>query len=79
MLANAIARVYQDHREQPMFKRPGVEVEIIDRAQPGLRPVRPNKPLNLAIGALAGMLFGTGGGAARIGFESWKKRRREIP
>jgi len=79
MLANAIARVYQDHREQPMFKRPGLEVEIIDRAQPGLRPVRPNKPLNLAIGALAGMLFGTAGGAARIGFESWQKRRRETP
>jgi uncharacterized protein involved in exopolysaccharide biosynthesis len=79
MLANAIARAYQNHREQQTSESAGsrpVRVEIMDRAVPGLRPVRPNKPANLAIGALAGMLFGTGGGAARIGFESRKKRRR---
>lgn len=43
-------------------------VEIIDRAVPGLRPVRPNKPLNLACGAFGGMLLAllVGGGAALI-------------
>ena len=39
------------------------QVTIIDTAVPGRRPVRPNKPLNLAIGALAGLLFGTAAGA----------------
>ena len=40
-----------------------VQVVIIDSATPGIRPVRPNKPLNLAIGALAGLLLGTAAGA----------------
>ncbi len=33
-------------------------VDIIDRALPGMRPVRPNKPLFIAIGAVAGLLLG---------------------
>ena len=41
-------------------------VEIIDRAQPGLRPVRPNRYLNLFLGAVGGLGLGLliGGGAA---------------
>jgi capsular exopolysaccharide synthesis family protein len=35
-------------------------VEIIDRAQPGLRPVRPNKPLNIALGIIIGLVVGVG-------------------
>jgi uncharacterized protein involved in exopolysaccharide biosynthesis len=31
-------------------------VELVDRAEPGLRPVRPNVPVNLAIGILLGGL-----------------------
>ena len=40
--------------------------EIIDRAQPGIRPVRPNKPMNLFIGASAGIILAlvVGGAAA---------------
>ncbi|MSU57827.1 MAG: hypothetical protein EXS35_06535 [Pedosphaera sp.] len=43
-------------------------VEIIDRAVPGLRPVQPNKPLNLFLGACGGLLLALmiGGGAAWI-------------
>ena len=33
-------------------------VEIIDRALPGLTPVRPNKPLFIAAGGVAGLLLG---------------------
>jgi len=42
--------------------------EIIDRAQPGIRPVRPNKPMNLFIGACAGIILALviGGGAAWV-------------
>ena len=35
-------------------------VETIDRAEPGLRPVKPRKGLNIALGAIAGLLLGVG-------------------
>jgi len=35
-------------------------VEIVDRAIPGLRPVRPNKPLNIALGIIIGLVVGVG-------------------
>jgi capsular polysaccharide biosynthesis protein len=62
VIANELARVYQnhfEHSESATASFPQVKVEIVDLASPGLRPVRPNKPLNLAIGALAGLLLGT--------------------
>ncbi len=77
-IANKIAQAYTGHRnEQSVSGKPGsssVHVEITDRAVPGLRPVRPNKPLNLAIGALAGLLLGTAAGAAVVRFSLRKKR-----
>lgn len=35
-------------------------VEIIDTAQPGVKPVRPNKPLNIALGIIIGLVVGVG-------------------
>ncbi len=35
-------------------------VEIVDRAVPGDRPVRPNKPLNIALGVIIGLVVGVG-------------------
>src|SRR5947209_5216770 len=35
-------------------------VEIIDTAKPGARPVRPNKPLNIALGIIIGLVVGVG-------------------
>ncbi|HUR44688.1 MAG TPA: polysaccharide biosynthesis tyrosine autokinase, partial [Candidatus Saccharimonadales bacterium] len=35
-------------------------VQIIDRAEPGLRPVRPNKILNIALGVIFGLAIGVG-------------------
>jgi len=35
-------------------------VEIVDRAVPGLHPVRPNKPLNIALGIIIGLVVGVG-------------------
>ncbi len=35
-------------------------VEIVDTAQPGLRPVRPNKPVNIALGVVIGLVVGIG-------------------
>jgi uncharacterized protein involved in exopolysaccharide biosynthesis len=48
-------------------------IRIVDPAVPPLRPSRPNKPLNLALGALVGILLGTmaGGVGAKlvVGFD----------
>ncbi|HVM48570.1 MAG TPA: polysaccharide biosynthesis tyrosine autokinase [Candidatus Acidoferrum sp.] len=35
-------------------------VEIVDTAKPGIRPVRPNKPLNIALGIIIGLVVGVG-------------------
>ena len=55
-LANRIVEAYQAFGA---MQTPKIEAEVIDRAVPGLRPVRPNKPLNIGIGILAGGLFGS--------------------
>jgi succinoglycan biosynthesis transport protein ExoP len=64
-LANEIAQAYKDHNSLGPL-----QVEIIDRAVPGRRPVRPNKPLNLAVGALLGLVLGVAVGAALAGFRA---------
>ncbi|MBI3414089.1 MAG: polysaccharide biosynthesis tyrosine autokinase [Verrucomicrobia bacterium] len=35
-------------------------VMVIDKAEPGVRPVRPNIPLNIALGVIVGLLVGVG-------------------
>ncbi|MDB6111145.1 MAG: ywqD 2 [Pedosphaera sp.] len=35
-------------------------VEIIDSAEPSIHPVRPNKPLNIALGIIIGLVVGVG-------------------
>jgi polysaccharide biosynthesis transport protein len=35
-------------------------VEVVDQAEPGFRPVRPNKPLNIALGIVVGLVVGIG-------------------
>jgi serine/threonine protein kinase len=68
-IANQIAEVYQKHCSGAEASTSGLlPVVIIDPALPALRPVRPNKPVNLAIGALAGLLLGTATGAGVAGF-----------
>jgi capsular polysaccharide biosynthesis protein len=51
------------------------EVEIVDLAEPGAAPVKPNKVLNITIGAIAGVFFGTVAGsiAALI---TWRRGKR---
>ena len=65
-LANAVAKAYQDYRvnlerQVPAngLKIPPVSSVIItDPAYPSNDPVRPNKPLNLLLGAIAGLFLG---------------------
>jgi uncharacterized protein involved in exopolysaccharide biosynthesis len=56
-IANAIAEAYQQYSVDK--KHTAGAVEIVDRAEPGRFPVKPNKPLNIALGAAAGVVFGT--------------------
>ena len=48
-IANSIAEVYQISSLAAKGPNAGSAVQIIDRAEPGMRPVRPNKPLTIGI------------------------------
>lgn len=50
-LANAIAESYRSHRTAN-------RVAIVDTADPGTRPVRPNVPVNLAVGGVCSLVLG---------------------
>jgi uncharacterized protein involved in exopolysaccharide biosynthesis len=71
-IANAVAESYRDFRVLSVGKTVGRVpkdslVQITDRAQPGLVPVRPNKPLNICLGAVAGAFLGlVAGGIAAL-------------
>jgi len=66
-IANEIAQAYQNRDTRGSFR-----VEIVDRAWPALKPIRPNKPLNLALGALVGLVLGTAAGA---GWNAYRARK----
>jgi capsular polysaccharide biosynthesis protein len=68
-LANAIAVTYREYRSSAF------SVEIVDRAFPGVRPVRPNKPANIAFGVGGGMLLALAVGAGMAGIVAWLGRR----
>ena len=53
---------------------PMMPVEIVDRAVPGLRPVRPNKPLNICLGVIGGMFLASVAGAAMAGLAALIRR-----
>jgi capsular polysaccharide biosynthesis protein len=55
-LANAVAESYQEYALEKKY--PAGAVEIVDRAEPARQPCKPNKPLNIALGAVAGIVLG---------------------
>ena len=68
-LANAIVDTYREARSSAF------SIEIVDKAVPGLRPVRPNKRLNIAQGILGGLLLALVAGAGIAGLAAWLGRR----
>ena len=54
--------------EEPLLR--SIPVEIVDKAMPGTRPVRPNKPLNLFLGTVGGAVLAVvvGAVAALVAF-----------
>jgi capsular polysaccharide biosynthesis protein len=72
-IANEIALDYQIHNRQAEPGTHPLQVEIIDRASAAIRPIRPNKPLNLFLAAIAGLVLGTVAGAVSTGLRSRTK------
>ena len=68
-LANAIAQSYREYRSHL------APADIVDMAVPGLRPVRPNKPLNIALGVVGGALLAVTAGAGMAALAAWIGRR----
>lgn len=68
-LANAVVDTYREARSSAF------SIEIVDKAVPGLRPLRPNKPLNIALGILGGLLLALVAGAGIAGIAAWLGRR----
>lgn len=85
-IANAIAKSYQDYRTKSQVGKLDAQipifpaVEIVDTAKPGLTPVRPNKPLNIVLGAGFGILLASAvGGIAALIALLIRKRTHKIP
>jgi uncharacterized protein involved in exopolysaccharide biosynthesis len=70
-IANAIAEAYQQYAVKNNYP-PGA-VQIVDRAEPGRFPVKPNKSLNIGLGAVAGTILGALAAAIAGLFASRKK------
>jgi capsular polysaccharide biosynthesis protein len=75
-IANEITRVFLEHHrsiEAAGSSANAFSLEIIDQATPSFRPVHPNKPLNIALGCLGGLVLGAAAGAARVRLQGRKK------
>jgi capsular polysaccharide biosynthesis protein/tRNA A-37 threonylcarbamoyl transferase component Bud32 len=75
-IANEIALAYRTHHISVEAAGSGANsfrVVLVDRAVPGLRASSPNKPLNVALGALGGLVLGTAAGAARVRSQGRRK------
>ena len=77
-IANSIAEVYRDHINAPgsaALIASGPRVEILDFAVPGVRPVRPNRPLNITLGVMIGLVLGllVGAGTWWLGLQVGNK------
>ncbi len=71
-LANAISEAYCSHvaSEAATSGATPFKVEFLERASPGLRPVRPNRAMNLLVSAFAGVVLGMTTGAV---WRSWRR------
>jgi len=77
-VANAIVRAYTDYAAA---KSNAMQVQILDSAHPAIRPVRPNKPLNIALGVVVGVVLGLGVGGLGgwVAFLLLRKKHASTP
>ena len=90
-LANAVAQNYRDYNRELLqsyetnpptgnlvsaMEPPLFQAEIVDRATPPLKPARPNKPLNICLGGVAGFILGMFAFLLTLAI-GWKSRKKE--
>ena len=76
-IANSLALAYLEHWSHAAPEASGssgVRVDLLDHAVPGKSPIRPNKPLNIALGVVIGLVMGllVGAGAWWVGLQAGK-------
>ncbi len=72
-IANGVAEAYRETRGR-LRDTDHLEAVIVDSAEPGLRPIRPNVPLNVFVALLVGLPLGVFAGVAW-----WWHLRRSPP
>jgi uncharacterized protein involved in exopolysaccharide biosynthesis len=75
-IANAVAEAYRDI---PLPSGQVVHTEIIEKAVPNPKPARPNKPVNIAVGGILGLLAGSSAGLIVVWLVSWRARKKAMP
>jgi uncharacterized protein involved in exopolysaccharide biosynthesis len=83
-IANAITDCYNDYCRDVQKRAESdhstvtvPRIEIVDRATPQLEPAKPNKTLNIVLGALAGVVLGSLVGGISAYVASWLGRQRQ--
>ena len=72
-LANAVVAAYTGYNASVHSP---LKVQLLDSAVPAVRPARPNKPLNILLGVVIGMIAGAGTGCfSGILFAKWWRRK----
>ncbi|HEV2694921.1 MAG TPA: hypothetical protein VG347_18655 [Verrucomicrobiae bacterium] len=80
-IANGIATAYRDYREESRIESGSAMpqralVQITDRAEPGIKPVRPNKTTDVVMGAIWGIVLASViGGVSVLVVLGLRKRR----
>ena len=77
-VANAVARAYVVHTTEPAAQSGKAVAEIIDPAVASIRPARPNKPLNIALGMVIGAALGALAGGLVFVLQRRLGRRKAI-
>jgi capsular polysaccharide biosynthesis protein len=74
-----LAAKIEAEKLEARIPKPGL-VEIVREARPGNSPVRPNKPLNIILGAMAGALLAAviGSISAYVVFQVGKRKRHSL-
>ena len=76
-IANAVTKAYANYIGSTSN---GLQLQVVDSAQPGFRPVRPNKPLNIALGILFGVILGLGAGSLAAWIAHiWRRKTQRPP
>lgn len=85
-IANKVVQTYLQVRAEQAIQNAGTsfaprgrDIDILNSATPYSVPIRPNKPLNIILGAMMGILAGLIAGTIGAGLIGAVKRNRNVP